>query len=148
MSDNNKIYELSITQTQYATIRVRAASEQEALEHVSQNPSVTADQVWDKPEYDTSLVEVYEDGEFFDIDLVEEDEADVVTTGTLMIKKAPLNALVVVIDAKGARHELRANDKHPVAAGLCNWAVFVDGEAVQNGTYEIYANEFNPLIIK
>lgn len=144
-SEQFSIFEVSISMTQHSSIHVRASSEEEALAYIEQNPFVAEELVWDKPDYDSSLFEVFEDGESFDIDLEEEEEP---SDGTLILTKAPLNALVVIEDAGGKRYELRVKDQILVTAGLCTWEVFVDGKAVNNGTYEVFGGEWNPLIIK
>ena len=70
-----EIFEITVFYTGYGMVRVRAKSEDEALAHVKEDPSGGDEVVWDtvkRREWEYSLSEVYEDGEHFDVDLVEE----------------------------------------------------------------------------
>ena len=153
--DEANIFEISVSYTQYSTVRVRAGSAAEAIAHLQEDSSWTEDVNWNDgdPHWEYSHSETHDDGDSFDIDLASQD--DEASEGTLCFHTGPLvssgidgGGLLVVTDAAGQRHEFTLKEKKSVAAGACTWELLVDGVLKDSGHYEVYPNEYNPLVIK
>ena len=151
-TDKNNIFEVSVSYTEYCSIRVRANSETEAIQFVEDNLH-SGELNWKDGDAEYSISEVYEDGQDFDVNLITEENNDqtdepIEQSGTLYLVTAPSESLVVVKDSAGKRYELRIKDKVLVSSGICNWEAIVDGQVILTGTYDIYPNEQNPLLVK
>ncbi len=143
------IFEISVAYTQFSVIRVRASSLDAAISHLQEDPSWTDDVNWNDgdPEWQYNGLETYEDGEAFDID-IHTDEADGIDEGTLVFHAGPENGILVVTDAAGQRHEISLKGKSIVAAGDCSWDLVIDGEITTSGTFNVWPNEYNPIVVK
>lgn len=138
------IYEFSVKQSSYSMIKVRASSEEEALNHLKEDPYWMNNIVWNTDSFNEIEINEFElnDDGSFDIDLTAE------KYGTLVVKKIPEKSVIKVTDSSGAIFELKLNDEQMIAAGICNWEVKSNGISLGKGSYDIYPSETNPLFVK
>ena len=143
------IYEFSVKQSSYSMIKVRASNQEEALNHLKEDPYWMNNIVWNTDSFNEIEINEFElnDDGSFDIDLTAENKPEV-EYGTLVVKKIPENSVIKVTDSSGAIFELKLNDEQMIAAGICNWEVKSNGISLGKGSYDIYPSETNPLFVK
>ena len=143
------IYEFSVKQSSYSMIKVRASSEEEALNHLKEDPYWMNNIVWNTDSFNEIEINEFElnDDGSFDIDLTDDNKPEI-EYGTLVIKKIPEKSVIKVTDSSGAIFELKLNDEQMIAAGVCNWEVKSNGVSLGKGIYDIYPSETNPLFVK
>ena len=146
-TDKNNIFEVSVSYTQYCSIRVRAISEAEAIEFVEDNLH-SGELNWRDGDAEYSISEVYKDGEDFDVNLITEKSKNPPSTGTVRFAIGPEDSVLIVTDSNGTKHTLNLKAQTKVAAGKCTWQLLVNDQVIKSGEYEIYKDEANPIIIR